>query len=64
VVDLRGDYVPFLVAIELSNSLEAEIVALGGSTREYYFFWLSANQVGDVLSGFFDSSLSLPSKFV
>lgn len=63
VLSLAGDDVVFLSTTleEAGDTLDAHVVALGGSGSEDDLLGVGANQAGDVGSGLLDSGVGLPS---
>ena len=64
MVNLGSNDVLLLVSVERCDTLEAEIVRLGGSTGEDDFLLLSSDQARDMFSGVFTSLFGLPSEAV
>ncbi len=49
---------PFLVLVKSSDTLDRRVVAFGCSGREYYVFWVRANQICDILRTFLSTKCS------
>jgi hypothetical protein len=49
---------PFLVLVKTSDTLDRRVVTFGRSGREYYVFWVRANQICDILRTFLSTESS------